>query len=235
MAIRDRMDGAETARIMYGGLMPEVKKNNMDLWNRVSETDVEHTRKVEFGRKFTAIDAHYQVMMATKEFGVAGEGWGWHFSDPIFPSNGTVVIKCVLWWGNKDNTVEQFGQEKLASDKGTVDKDAFKKAATDGLTKCLSYLGFNADVFLGKFDDSKYVEGLVKKQKETSVEEKRKIAEEKAKEIEEDYRKCKNLDEMMEAQQKHTKFLTALSERYEDLFKKINSCAADVVAGFDKK
>jgi hypothetical protein len=39
---------------------------------------------------------------------------------------------------------------------GKVDEDAPKKAMTDGLTKALSHLGFNADVFLGKFDGNKY-------------------------------------------------------------------------------
>ena len=38
------------------------------------------------------------------------------------------------------------------------DADCMKKATTDGLTKCLSMMGFNADIFLGKFDDSKYVQ-----------------------------------------------------------------------------
>ena len=33
-----------------------------------------------------------------------------------------------------------------------------KKATTDALTKLLSRLGFNADVFLGLYDDNKYVE-----------------------------------------------------------------------------
>ena len=44
------------------------------------------------------------------------------------------------------------------------DTDCMKKATTDGLTKGLTYFGFNADVFLGKFDDNKYVEELKKKQ-----------------------------------------------------------------------
>lgn len=100
----------------------------------------------------------YQIQMATEQFGEAGKGWGWSFSEPIF-SSGTVVIKCTLWHGDKGHTIEHFGQKNLEF-KGKPDEDAFKKAATDGLTKCLSYLGFNADVFLGKFDDNKYVEGL---------------------------------------------------------------------------
>ena len=46
---------------------------------------------------------------------------------------------------------------------GRVDDDFFKKVATDALTKGLSKLGFNADVFMGKFDDNKYVSTLTEK------------------------------------------------------------------------
>jgi hypothetical protein len=35
--------------------------------------------------------------------------------------------------------------------------DVHKKVATDALTKALSMLGFSADVFMGLFDDNKYV------------------------------------------------------------------------------
>jgi hypothetical protein len=41
-----------------------------------------------------------------------------------------------------------------------LDSDGPKKATTDALTKLLSQLGFNADVFEGRFDDSKYVAEL---------------------------------------------------------------------------
>ena len=40
--------------------------------------------------------------------------------------------------------------------KAKTNDDAPKMALTDGLTKAISHLGFNADVFLGKFDDNKY-------------------------------------------------------------------------------
>ena len=50
--------------------------------------------------------------------------------------------------------------EEWKNNKGRLDSDAGKKATTDGITKLLSQLGFNADVFLGKFDDQKYVDDL---------------------------------------------------------------------------
>ena len=39
-----------------------------------------------------------------------------------------------------------------------VDADFAKKIETDALTKALSKLGFNADVFMGLYDDHKYVQ-----------------------------------------------------------------------------
>ena len=41
------------------------------------------------------------------------------------------------------------------SDKGKADDDFAKKLETDMITKALSRLGFNADVFMGMFDDNK--------------------------------------------------------------------------------
>ena len=38
-----------------------------------------------------------------------------------------------------------------------LDDDCFKKVSTDALTKGLSKIGFSADVFLGMWDDNKYV------------------------------------------------------------------------------
>jgi hypothetical protein len=49
-----------------------------------------------------------------------------------------------------------------------VDGDAGKKALTDGITKALSYLGFNSDVFMGKFDDNKYVQERAAEEKKAA-------------------------------------------------------------------
>lgn len=130
---------------------------NMDLWNSVSVTNPAATKRVNQRGGFTAIDAYSQIEKATEVFGPVGVGWGWSVGEPIMPNNDTVAFKVTLWHGNKEQTVEQFGQSALTAG-SRADNDAFKKAVTDGLTKCLSYLGFNADVFLGKFDDSKYVQ-----------------------------------------------------------------------------
>ena len=38
-----------------------------------------------------------------------------------------------------------------------IDDNFAKKLETDTLTKAISKLGFNADIFMGKFDDVKYL------------------------------------------------------------------------------
>ncbi len=139
-------------------------QNNMEIWEQVADTNPGHTKSVEFGRKFTSIDAYSQIQRATEVFGAVGKGWGWD-SELLFNADGLVICKTKIWYklnDEKHTTGEIYGCCK-SHFKDKIDDDAPKKALTDAITKGLSYLGFNADVFLGKFDDSKYVEKQVEK------------------------------------------------------------------------
>jgi hypothetical protein len=140
--------------------------SNLDLWNKVEKTNPAHTKALKFGRAITAIDAYHQIKNATEQFGPAGSGWGWDVKDTKFLPTDEVAILVSVWHGDfNDNVetrrVEQWGQCSMYGTGAKADKpdgDCMKKATTDGLTKCLSMIGFNADVFLGKFDDNKYVQ-----------------------------------------------------------------------------
>ena len=166
----------------------EKENGTMRIWDLVSKTDPDHTKEVSFGRKFTAIDAHSQIMEATRLFGPVGEGWGYsNVYGETHLNDGRTVAWCdvTFWWNSESlivwekenyaatkNSQRYFGPVRGAAmltsfEKGkntlkVPDTDAYKKASTDGLTKLLSHLGFNADVFLGMFDDNKYVAGLQK-------------------------------------------------------------------------
>lgn len=133
---------------------------NMDLWDKVEKTDPKYTKNVGTRGGFTAINAMYQVREMTRQFGVIGEGWGFSY-ELVFPPNNTVIAKVTLWHGSKENQVHQAGQKNMDYS-GKPDEDAIKKSITDGLTKCISLLGFNADIFLGQWDDNKYVEQRAK-------------------------------------------------------------------------
>lgn len=138
--------------------------DTMRIWNAVSKTDPANTKRVNQRGGFTAISAQSQIMEATRQFGPIGEGWGYDAGEPIFKDN-LAFVPVTLWHTAKDpNDVfkhtfgPMFGGAEWISTKGHLDSDALKKATTDAITKLLSQLGFNADVFLGLFDDNKYVE-----------------------------------------------------------------------------
>ena len=136
--------------------------NNLELWNAVEKSDPRYLKKVSFGsRSFTAIDPMYQIRCATEQFGPVGQGWGWiNRTSFIDLSNGdkAVVADVQVWHGELINAFGPFtGCRKFFdATKGRLAEDAPKMAITDGLTKALSHLGFNSDVFLGKMDGNKY-------------------------------------------------------------------------------
>lgn len=137
----------------------EKKPNpNMEVWDAVKKTDPKHTKAVKIGRGFTAIDAQYIVQRATEQFGPVGKGWGWHANVDVDHAVKAVVAQVIVWHGDPSQSYGPFTSiQPLLLSNGRLDTDAGKKATTDALTKCLSHLGFGADVFLGMFDDNKYV------------------------------------------------------------------------------
>jgi len=140
-------------------------KNNLELWNSVCKTNPDHTKKVKQpGRQITAVDPYRQIMNATEKFGPVGKGWGWSVVKVEQLSTNEVGVLVRMWHEMPEMYFEQWGQSSLYMDRKEEmkDKDCFKKATTDGITKCLSFLGFNADIFLGKYDDNKYVQEMKK-------------------------------------------------------------------------
>lgn len=137
---------------------------NLDLWNSVEKTNPKHTKKVTFGRAITAIDPYHQMKNATEKFGPVGIGWGWTVEKVEYTPTNEIALLVRLWHTEKTNTFDQWGQASLYIDKAEQkkDTDCFKKATTDGVTKCLSLIGFNADIFLGKFEDNKYIQEVTR-------------------------------------------------------------------------
>lgn len=163
---------------------------NLELWNSVYQTDPAHTKGFQKGGGFkgTAIKPYWLMKRATETFGPCGIGWGWEEMENKMVS-GVWCSKVRLWYrlppetpegkaaalgigipttlGMGAGQIEQWGQtvmEGTNKNGSFVDEEAPKKAVTDAVTKCLSYLGFGGDVHMGLFDDSKYVEKAAKAQ-----------------------------------------------------------------------
>lgn len=148
----------------------EQQEQNLALWNAVCMTDPAHTKSFNNGSfQGTAIDPQWQRHQATLVFGAYGIGWGIkpdsEVVEHIHPDGGTILTsyRATMFYKHGDAkgefpinaSIKTMYQTKSGYAK--VDDDYMKKLQTDALTKGLSFLGFNADVFMGKFDDNKYV------------------------------------------------------------------------------
>ena len=145
--------------------------SNTKLWDSVEKRDPKFTKKVNQRGGFTAIGAQYQVHKATEAFGPFGIGWGVkEESFQRYEDTGLVLYQGTLWYkyGKDVGEVPIHSSIKYHAN-SRVDDDFAKKVATDAMTKGLSKLGFNADVFMGLFDDNKYVSTLKKEFSRSTV------------------------------------------------------------------
>ncbi len=150
----------------YGGVMTDKTEENRKIWDQLKETDPRLTKKINKGfGDLTTIDPHWQIMKMTEIFGPVGKGWSYDVKYHYFETY--ISAEVTIRW-NINNNWLHYGPiasvQKLTRGKSnTFDDECTKKAMTDALTKGFSHLGLCADVFMGKFDDSKYVEKLTEK------------------------------------------------------------------------
>lgn len=160
-----------------------IPSDNMKLWAAVEQTDPQYTKKVATRGGFTAIGAQYQIKMATEQWGPYGYAWGVNncIYSMICDKDGhpiEMALDAVFYYPPNPHVAmptPKPGDPIPASHKGVFSistdmaykpgNDTRKKLLTDLTTKALSKLGFNADVFMGKFDDNKYLEAIGAKPK----------------------------------------------------------------------
>lgn len=146
---------------------------NLELWEKVAATDPKYTKLVEYGkRKYTTINAQYQIRNATEQFGTYGKGFGIESTtyEHLSLQDRILLICHAIFFYKIGDDKYSFPisssiilLDRGKEDKYIVDDEAYKKIETDITTKALSKLGFNADVFLGQYDDNRYINSMREK------------------------------------------------------------------------
>ena len=153
-----------------------MSENNLALWRSVEKTDPQYTKPFSRGGGFrgTAVNGTYLARKATEAFGPMGIGWGLEILDEELMQGAPLgdgafeqvhKVRVKLWYklNGERGEVVQFGQTTFVGRNKNgffTDEEAPKKSLTDAMSKCLSLLGFSADIHLGRFDDNKYVNDL---------------------------------------------------------------------------
>lgn len=153
--------------------------DHLELWQQVDKTPTTAIKAANVdGQDITTLDAMYVIEQATKLFGPMGIGWGYRIEDerydigaPVLGTKNEVIaheqthtIRLALWyrWHGERGEVTQFGHTRAVYRTGTgkwkTDGEAPKKSVTDAIKKCLSLLGFAADVYYGRFDNKDYIQ-----------------------------------------------------------------------------
>jgi uncharacterized short protein YbdD (DUF466 family) len=143
-----------------------MNTENMKLWDAVEKTDPKHTKKANIGgMKITAIAPQYQILKATEQFGPYAIKWGFkniEFDWSLVPDHKLVIFKGTFFCPDGECVVTNSAKLFMDRAEKMIDADIAKKLETDALTKVLSKMGFNADVFMGRYDDNKYVEQMTR-------------------------------------------------------------------------
>ena len=133
-------------------------QKNMALWNRNRTPKKDHTKKVTYGRTYTAIDLYHIVEMGTREWGPMGGAWGVEVQWP--------PIELEMWDRKQEKKIPSValaGKLYFPNSTGGVfvcadtpavgGQDTLKKLNSSLISKAMSFVGMAADIFLGRWDD----------------------------------------------------------------------------------
>jgi hypothetical protein len=152
---------------------------NLIIWDQVKETDPNQTKQYKGVGGFvgTSINPTYLIQKATKIWGPIGTNWGYEILEDRFDHGAPVIdeetkvptgaffqthtIKLQLWYmaEKEKRTVIHYGHTPFVYRNKygiQMDYEAPKKSLTDALKKCLTMLGFSADIMMGDFEDPDY-------------------------------------------------------------------------------
>lgn len=157
----------------------KINADNMAIWNALGRTDPKHTKQFKRAGGFsgTALKPIWIVQRLTEQFGPVGMGWG--IGKPEFQvvpgDNREVLVYCTVecWHTSPANTFFGVGGDKVIThikenkqynrpERWENDDEAFKKAFTDAVGNAFKFLGVGADIHMGQFDDSKYVQEVTR-------------------------------------------------------------------------
>ena len=139
--------------------------DNLKIWETHADIDPAFTKAIT-GKAYkgTSPNPQYVIRCLTDLFGPVGVGFGWRVVAEAFDKLGEDTLhwcRIEFWHTDRANTFESYGQTKAAyptkSGGFMVDEDAPKKSLTDAIVKAASHVGIGANIFLGRWDDAKYV------------------------------------------------------------------------------
>ena len=151
--------------------MGEVMTDNLKVWNALKRPPKESLKLITFGalKNKHDIDPMWRVKAMTEQFGPCGVGWKFEIKrvwcEPA-PNEQTFAF-AEVWvylavhggsseWSDPIPGVGGNMLVQLAKGNPKENDEGYKMAVTDALGTALKMIGVAADIYMGKFDGSKY-------------------------------------------------------------------------------
>lgn len=145
-------------------------EENMKLWDVVKRPPETALKQITGGRLGKAgminIDPQWRYQAITEQFGPCGAGWYYTLEDRwVVDGNAGEMVQYahVLFYYNQGGEWSKGipgtgGSMLIAKERDGLrtNDEALKMAVTDALSCSLKLLGVAADVYMGKFDGTKY-------------------------------------------------------------------------------
>lgn len=136
-----------------------MENKNLALWEKVQDTPTEIIQKIkaEDGTELNNVAPIHRLKKATEIFGTYGKNWGLknikHSEQKIFNTLILGTVDAIFFYTHNDVKIEfeitnSISIVSVSDDKKMKVNYTYRKALeTDTITKALSRLGFNADIY----------------------------------------------------------------------------------------
>ena len=142
---------------------------NMEIWNKVKQPPPSSLKKITGGRLsgMTDIKPQWRTQIMTEVFGPCGIGWKYEVKKlwTLPGSDGQVFAfaDIELWYKNNNEWSDPIpghgGSMLIVKEKSGLHNsdEGFKMAITDALSTAMKAIGVAADIYMGNWDGSKYI------------------------------------------------------------------------------
>jgi hypothetical protein len=148
-----------------------VKENimaNLDFWSKVKQPPATALKQIAGGRlkNMTDINPQWRYEALTEHFGMCGVGWKWEivelWAQDLENKEIMAHAKIHLYVkvdGQWSDPIPGIGGNKLVEKEKEgyhVSDEGYKMAVTDALSVAAKMLGIGSDIYMGRWDGSKY-------------------------------------------------------------------------------
>lgn len=142
--------------------------NNLDNWEKLSRPPAEALKTIKGGRLggMTDINPQWRYKAMTEVFGPCGDGWTYDivrlWTEPGTDGQVCVFAHINLFVGQHSPIPGIGGSMLVAKEREGLrtNDEAYKMAITDALSVAMKMLGVGADIYMGRWDGSKYREPI---------------------------------------------------------------------------